>query len=68
MSVLKTIAFKILNGELPSEAETDVVNERIKVCESCPNLTKFTKQCNKCWCFVELKTQDLSAACPIGKW
>jgi hypothetical protein len=68
MSILKTIAFKILNGELPSEAETDVVNERVKVCESCPHLTKLTKQCSKCWCFVELKTQDLSANCPIGKW
>lgn len=45
----------------------EVKASRLKACESCEFFTK-TRQCSKCLCFMDLKTQLPHAECPVGKW
>jgi len=45
-----------------------IIDERMDICNSCPFLSKTTKQCDKCHCFMPLKTTLSIAECPIGKW
>ncbi len=68
--------YKEKNGSTPIDllnprkevATKETAKERMKVCLSCPELIKITKQCKKCGCFMELKTKLENAKCPIGKW
>jgi hypothetical protein len=41
---------------------------RLDICNTCPQLTKHSKQCKECGCFVFLKTKLSSEKCPLGKW
>lgn len=41
---------------------------RYSICQQCPELTKLTKQCKKCGCFMAAKTKLEKATCPLGKW
>ena len=41
---------------------------RYAVCRSCDRLTKTTKQCRECGCFMKLKVKLADAVCPLGKW
>lgn len=49
-------------------AEPEVAQKRLDVCLECPSLTKVTKQCKECGCFVVAKTKFKTQKCPIGKW
>jgi hypothetical protein len=49
-------------------ASTKVAEERLSICQSCPEFIKLTSQCRKCGCFMKVKTGLLAATCPIGKW
>ncbi len=42
--------------------------ERMEICRSCPHLTLPFNRCEKCGCFMDLKTRLQNARCPIGKW
>lgn len=46
----------------------DIAGERFSICLNCPYLSKTTKQCRKCGCFMAVKTKLHNASCPIGKW
>ena len=46
----------------------EIANSRLDICNSCPHLIQFTKQCKKCGCFMAAKTKYEAAKCPIGKW
>jgi hypothetical protein len=46
----------------------EVSDERMSICESCPFLFKLSKQCRKCGCLMNLKTQLPHSSCPVGKW
>jgi hypothetical protein len=46
----------------------DIAQEKLSICQSCPELIKLTSQCKKCGCFMPAKTKLLNAQCPIGKW
>jgi hypothetical protein len=54
----------------PSKTVDDekVVEKRMSICNSCPELIKSTKQCKKCGCFMSAKTTLKYAECPIGLW
>lgn len=65
---LKDIAIKLAKGELPPMSSDELARERIKVCEACPHMTRMTRQCNLCGCFLDLKTKLLEATCPEQKW
>lgn len=76
LSMSKWSEYKEKNGSTPidllnprtNRVNPDVVNLRLGICNSCPNLLKLTKQCKKCGCQMQLKTKLELAACPIGKW
>lgn len=46
----------------------DIQKQRMDICKNCEFLFKLSKQCRKCGCFMDLKTQLPHAECPIGKW
>lgn len=48
--------------------DLSIVDNRMEICNSCPELVKATKQCTKCGCFMTLKTKLANAECPLGKW
>lgn len=43
-------------------------NERMAICRSCPFFKLPFNKCEKCGCFMDLKTKLENARCPIGKW
>lgn len=57
----------MLNPEVGRVAE-EVQKTRMEICNGCPFLFKISKQCRKCGCFMNLKTQLPNSYCPIGKW
>jgi hypothetical protein len=64
-SVVKHVA----NGM--ESASSAVKQERMTICKSCPffnNTDPKNPTCNKCWCFLEIKTSWASEKCPEGKW
>ena len=40
---------------------------RFDICKKCPFLKK-NNRCQKCGCFMKIKTRVSLAKCPIGKW
>lgn len=53
------------------DTEFSSVNEqqsRYSICTACDRLTKTTKQCRECGCFMKLKVKLADAVCPLGKW
>lgn len=49
-------------------SDTETEKHRYSICESCDRLTKTTKQCKECGCFMKLKVKLAEATCPLGKW
>lgn len=49
-------------------ATDEVAEKRYSICQQCPELTRLTKQCKKCGCFMSAKTKLEKATCPLGKW
>ena len=56
-----------LNPDKYLEDES-LIEERMGICNSCPELINLTKQCKKCGCIMTLKTKLENASCPLGKW
>ena len=56
----------LLNSENYTSQET--ADQRLAICNSCPEFVKVTSQCRKCGCIMSLKTKLEKAECPIGKW
>lgn len=46
----------------------EVKAERLAACEGCKFFMKLSRNCRKCGCFMDLKTQLPHAECPVGKW
>lgn len=65
---LKDIAVKILSGELPPLADSELADERVKICKPCAHYRPMLHQCDLCGCFLELKAKLLQAVCPINRW
>ncbi len=57
----------LLNPNQP-RSESEIVDSRLEICMSCEHLNKRLVKCNKCGCFMKLKTTLKQAKCPIGKW
>lgn len=49
-------------------SEDEEVNRRISICNQCEFFRKEQNQCEKCGCYLSLKTRLESSNCPIGKW
>jgi hypothetical protein len=48
-------------------ADQDIALYRINICKGCEFLKKHTR-CEKCGCFMNIKTRLGFTKCPIGKW
>lgn len=46
----------------------EVIEDRLAICQTCPQLNQKLMQCRKCGCFMKLKTTLQGAKCPLGKW
>lgn len=64
---LKEIAIEMIKGRLQF-SEQELAAERIKVCQSCPQFKKISRQCGLCNCFMDAKVKFTHAGCPINKW
>lgn len=49
-------------------AQADIAQERLAICEGCEFFRPKSKTCQKCGCFMKLKTKLEKAHCPVGKW
>lgn len=45
-----------------------IKQERLSICDSCPYLFRPTMQCQRCGCFLKIKTSFAFFKCPEGKW
>jgi hypothetical protein len=45
-----------------------VAKDRMNTCLECEHFIRATKQCGKCFCFMEFKTTLKKSFCPIEKW
>ena len=48
-------------------ADQDIAAYRINICSKCEFLKEHTR-CEKCGCFMKVKTRLGFSKCPIGKW
>ena len=56
----------VLNPNI-QKVSGEIKRHRLDLCESCDEFLP-TRQCGKCLCFMDLKTQLPHAECPVGKW
>jgi hypothetical protein len=64
----KASAKHVSNGMKSVTAQTK--SNRLAICNSCPFKAgaEDNPTCNKCGCFLNIKTGWASESCPIGKW
>jgi len=43
-------------------------NSRLDICKTCEFFNSAQSRCNKCGCFMAIKTYLKAEKCPIGKW
>ena len=43
-------------------------NARLQICNGCEFFNSIQQRCNKCGCFMAVKTYLKAEKCPIGKW
>lgn len=61
----------VVKDELKGTAQYVTKDEklrRLSICQSCEHLTKVTRQCGICFCFVDMKTKYAEAECDVQKW
>ena len=46
----------------------EVSEQRLKICEECPELNTVLYQCKICMCFMKGKTMFFDSKCPLNKW
>lgn len=47
----------------PSEA-----NRRLSICRGCEFFSSEAQRCQKCGCYLSVKTYLKAEKCPVGKW
>ena len=46
--------------------DQDIIDKRWDICQGCEFLNN--NKCDKCGCYMKVKTRVATARCPIGKW
>lgn len=49
-------------------SDEELIEQRLDICNGCPELNKRFMKCRRCGCFMKLKTTLIQASCPLGKW
>lgn len=57
----------LLNPKQP-RSEKSLKDQRLAICEQCPFFRTNSRTCQKCGCFMDLKTTLAMAKCPDGRW
>ena len=54
----------------PNQPRSDknLIESRLKICNSCEFFNRRMVKCKKCGCFMKVKTLLKSSSCPIDKW
>jgi hypothetical protein len=52
----------------PLKATDQEGNNRLNICKSCEFFNTIQQRCNKCGCYMAVKTYLKAEKCPIGKW
>jgi hypothetical protein len=61
----------IISGVVAGEgliASDEVHIHRMNICGGCEFFIRDEKRCNKCGCFMEVKSKFINTTCPIDKW
>ena len=64
---LKEMTIDALTGNLQVAPE-ELSKARFAICEQCPFLNTTTKKCQRCGCYMPVKTKLTKATCPVKKW
>ena len=51
---------QVIDGQL--------LQKRLTICGTCPQLDRERVVCNSCQCFLKVKAALTAAKCPEGKW
>ncbi|MFA5396449.1 MAG: hypothetical protein WC346_10625 [Methanogenium sp.] len=62
----KLVKIKFIKNDL-SEKEKEIVAERLKTCNTCPNRTRLYI-CKSCGCFLPAKVVLMNQKCIENKW
>jgi hypothetical protein len=46
----------------------EIREQRLEICNQCPELRENSRTCIQCGCFVDAKTAIKSQKCPLDKW
>jgi len=65
-SVVRNIQ-SVASGNALKLTEQDA-NARLEVCKKCEFFNSIQQRCNKCGCFMAIKTYLKAEKCPIGRW
>lgn len=67
MSEKKVRPWDLFNKKM-GRVDNKTYQERVQICQTCPELIKSTFQCKKCGCFMKQKSKLADASCPLKKW
>jgi len=48
--------------------DEETYDNRYSICQNCEHFINLTKQCSKCFCFMNVKCAMDHAFCPEKKW
>lgn len=67
--LLKHINEKIsIDGIESLLVTTEIYNQRIEICKSCPKFDEKKIKCTECGCYLPVKAKVLFDDCPLDKW
>jgi uncharacterized paraquat-inducible protein A len=64
----KDVKFLDLFNPNQPRSEQEEIEARLAICQTCKYFKPHQRRCQKCGCFMDLKTRLHNASCPMGKW
>lgn len=61
-------AFSAIKNEQKIISNPLSADQRLTICNNCPNFSKRIGRCDLCGCFVSIKVRLDFESCPSGKW
>lgn len=65
-AMLRAVITWLHGDRVMVDAET--LKIRGAICNTCPRFNREILQCEECGCFIPLKLNFTTEACPLGKW
>lgn len=64
----KDVTFFDLFDSNQERSDRELIEYRLKICNSCEWFDKRLARCRQCGCFMKLKSTLRQAKCPKDKW